>query len=82
MCVRGEQGPVLWAGVTLERGGKNWFLLSAGRGLALTRGTREFPDDVIRPESELSSYAFAQVGFMVWPEAKEPSLFIASRLGR
>lgn len=58
----GEQGPVVWAGVTFERGGKNWFLLSAGRGLALTRPTRDIPSNVIRPRSELSSCALAQVG--------------------
>lgn len=58
----GEQGPVVWAGVTFERGGKNWFLLSAGRGLALTRPTRDIPSNLIRPQSELSSYTLTQVG--------------------
>lgn len=53
--VGGVVSKVLWAGVTFERGGKNWFLLSAGRGLALTRLTRDIPSDVIRPRSELSS---------------------------
>ena len=77
----GEQGPVLRAGVTLERGGKNWFLLSAGRGLALTRVTRDIASTVIRPRSDLSSYALAQVGSMYGQKRKNPHLIWPCRLG-
>lgn len=79
--VGGVVSKVLWAGVTFERGGKNWFLLSAGRGLALTRLTRDIPSDVIRPRSELSSCALTS-GVYLWPEAQELSLHLAFRLGR